>query len=146
MTTATTAALGALDSLPRFPCLSWLPLTRWTMRADAMLEVADAVNEDKRRMEDLEAIDNWQTAVEDWSVRPLPSALHCPLPTWTSPATYIHMHTQTQIHTYIHIDMYMGGINSHSDVMHGRGQTCATSPIGCCTMAPSPSTPCPRAR
>lgn len=33
----------------------------------AMRGVADAVNEDKRRMEDLQAIDSWQQSVTGWS-------------------------------------------------------------------------------
>ncbi len=34
----------------------------------AMKEVAEFVNEDKRRLEDLEMIDAWQNTVENWAV------------------------------------------------------------------------------
>jgi hypothetical protein len=39
-----------------------------TMLVEVMMRVANAVNEDKRRMEMLESIDNWQSQVEGWTV------------------------------------------------------------------------------
>lgn len=37
------------------------------MAPDAMLYVADAVNEDRRRLENLQLIDGWQSTVIGWT-------------------------------------------------------------------------------
>eukprot|EP00056_Hartaetosiga_gracilis_P012632 m.202152 g.202152 ORF g.202152 m.202152 type:complete len:1333 (-) comp13719_c1_seq6:1622-5620(-) len=63
-------------------------LERAQQALDAMLYVADCVNEDKRRMENLQLIDNWQAMVSNWSgpsLRDTSRHLLCqgPLTKWT---------------------------------------------------------------
>ena len=72
----TQAALGLLQLLTPAPCYI-PPHSPWLdgpgSSVAAMKGVAEAVNEDKRRLEDLETIDAWQqSTVDNWAVRHFP--------------------------------------------------------------------------